>query len=74
MKSLTDFRKTVETSVDPRLTRYVSYCSSTCTRKGEEGEGGAGVLPIMANMGRFCLKGIPFSVFKYRNGLGDFAC
>ena len=43
MKSLTDFRKTVETGVDPRLTHYVkSYCSSTCTRKGEEGEGGRG--------------------------------
>ena len=41
MKSLTDFRKTVETGVDPRLTHYVSY-SSTCTRKGEEGEGGQG--------------------------------
>ena len=32
--------------------------------------GGGGVLPIMADTGRLCPKGVPFSGLRYMKGLG----
>ena len=42
----------------------------TCS--ASRGGGGMGVLPMMAFTGRLCLKGVPFSGYRYMKGYGVF--